>query len=159
MKKWFVIVSSLIVVCILTFCVTVYVIAREPLNSIIEEGESVAKEEFQLKSIEDSYVYNGSQSYTVVIGNTAEEEPRVAFLPMEAEGEMDTRLVDEGISKDEVLDMLYKEDAPSKIVSAKIGYESVGPIWEIIYLDQEKTFNYYYVYFDNGELWRTIPNF
>lgn len=158
MKKWAIIITSLIAVCIITFCVTVYNVARQPLHSEIERGEAKAKEEFQLQTIENSYIYNGTESYTVVIGKTADEESVISFIPASAEGEAQTRKIQDGISKEEVYSMLQEDDNPAKIMSASIGYESVGPVWEIVYLDEENTLNYYYVSFDDGEWWRTIRN-
>ena len=158
MKKWLIIMTSFIAVCVLTLCITIYVVARQPLLTSIEAGETRAKGELQLQTIEESYVYNSTQSYNVVQGITNNEEWIVSFYPVSGDEEPQTRAMDEGITKDEVLAMLYEEDNPSKIMSAKLGYESIGPVWEIIYLDEEKTLNYYYVSFDDGEWWRTIRN-
>jgi len=159
MKKWFFIIVAFVAICLITFSVTVYTMARQPLHETIEQAERIALEDLQYEAVNTSYIYNGSQSYTVVIGSSEENNSIVAFIPLTSEDqEVETRLMDDGVSAEEVLNMLNSEDAPSKILSTKLGYESIGPVWEVVYLDDEEMLNYYYVSFDNGEWWRTIRN-
>ncbi|PPA71236.1 DUF5590 domain-containing protein [Jeotgalibacillus proteolyticus] len=158
MKKRIMIVVLSIFALALIFCVTVYNIAKQPLTSTLEAAEAQVQETVQFEEIEDAYVYNGTEAYTILIGRTDEEDALAAFVPVNPEEEILTRPLSEGISSDEVLSMLYQEDNPSKVLSLKLGYESVGPVWEVVYYDEESTLNYYYVLFDTGEWWRAIRN-
>ncbi|KIL48032.1 cell wall elongation regulator TseB-like domain-containing protein [Jeotgalibacillus campisalis] len=157
MKKWMVLVPALLIVTILIISITIYSIARQPLNASIDQAEAKAREELQFSQIEESYPYNGTKAYSVIQG-TAEDQQMVAFIPKDEEEDPTTRRMEEGISEDEVIAMLNETDEPTKIMSSRLGLESEGPVWEIIYLDNDKMLNYYYVLFDSGEWWRTIRN-
>ncbi|KIL44172.1 DUF5590 domain-containing protein [Jeotgalibacillus soli] len=157
MKKWIVIILSLLTVVVITLFISIYVIARQPLTSSIEEAVVVAQNDLEMQSIDDQYIYNGTNSYVVVTGISRDTEQIVAWIPRD-EGEIVTRQLEDGITQDEVFAMLEQEDSLSKVTSIKLGYESVGPVWEIKYEDQDANLNYYYVLFDTGEWWRTINN-
>ncbi|MGD7045407.1 DUF5590 domain-containing protein [Jeotgalibacillus proteolyticus] len=158
MKKWMVLVPAGLILIILAFSITVYSVARGPLRDSIDQAETKAGDELQLSSIEESYQYNSTKAYTVFVGTDENQDDVIVFVPEDNEEEIVKRKMDEGISEDEAIAMLNQEDAPSKIMSSKLGLESEGPVWEIIYLDEEETLNYYYVLFDSGEWWRTIRN-
>ncbi|TFE03236.1 DUF5590 domain-containing protein [Jeotgalibacillus sp. R-1-5s-1] len=156
MKKWMIILGSCLTV-ILASLVIVFFVARQPLSDQLNRAEEIASSEFGV-TVEESYHFNGSEVYSIVKGTDPEGEQLLVFIPENDELEIETRQLNEGIEEDEVLSMLNAEDEPAKILSSKIGFESVGPVWEIVYKDQEDTLNYYYVKFDDGEWWRTIRN-
>ncbi|WP_227395298.1 cell wall elongation regulator TseB-like domain-containing protein [Jeotgalibacillus aurantiacus] len=156
MKKWILILSSCFAV-FLTTLIILFFIARHPLSDQLNQAEEIARSEFNI-TVEDSYHFNGSEVYSIVKGTDPEGEQLLVFIPENDELEIEMRQLDEGIEEEEVLSMLNAEDEPAKILSSKIGFESVGPVWEIVYKDQEDTLNYYYVKFDDGEWWRTIRN-
>ncbi len=154
MKKWILLLTAVVSVFIICFAL-IYFTANQQVNAELEIAEEAAMAEGM--EVSDSYHYHGSEAYYVVSGNI-EGSNQLFFYPENSELEAVTVPFDDGISEDQAIEMLYADDEPGKILSSKIGMESVGPVWEIVYEDQDELLNYYYVEFETGEWWRTIRN-
>lgn len=154
MKKWILLLSAVVAVFIICFAL-IFFTAKQQVNSELEIAEEAARSAGM--EVSESYHYHGSEAYYVVSGNVEGSE-QLFFYP--ENDELETVLIpfEDGISEEQVLEMLYSDDAPQKILSSKIGMESVGPIWEIVYEDEDELLNYYYVKFESGDWWRTIRN-
>ncbi|AJD91274.1 hypothetical protein JMA_19570 [Jeotgalibacillus malaysiensis] len=154
MKKWILLLTAVVLVFIICF-VLIYFTAKQQVNSELEVAEEAAEAEGM--NISDSYHYHGSEAYYVVTG-TIDGEEQLYFYP--ENNELDTVLipVEGGVQEQQVIEMLNEDDQPQKILSSKIGMESVGPVWEVIYRDEDELLNYYYVKFESGDWWRTIRN-
>ncbi|MDZ5711983.1 hypothetical protein [Jeotgalibacillus haloalkalitolerans] len=154
MKKWILLLSAVITVFIICF-VLIYSTARQQVNAELEIAEEAARA--QGMEVTDSYHYHGSEVYYIVTGDM-EGSNQLFFYPENTELDSVVIPVEDGISEEQALDMLYNDDEPQKILSSKIGMESVGPVWEIVYEDEDDLLNYYYVKFESGDWWRTIRN-
>lgn len=154
MKKWILLLSAVVSVFIICFAL-IYFTANKQVNAELEIAEEAAKSEGM--EVSDSYHYHGSEAYFIVSGSIEGTE-QLFFYPENNELDSVTVSFDAGISEEQAIEMLYAADEPSKILSSKIGMESVGPVWEIVYEDQDELLNYYYVKFESGDWWRTIRN-
>lgn len=45
-----------------------------------------------------------------------------------------------------------------KSFTQKLGYEEVGPVWEITYTNSDDKLNYVYIIFEDGQWWKRILN-
>jgi uncharacterized protein YpmB len=103
----------------------------------------------QLK-ITDVSFYNGNKSYTIIYG-MIDQQKRMVCVPTDRKD--DVIMIDptKGISADQAIDKLLQDRNPSVIKSVNIGIEQNVPIWEIVYLDKENRYSYYYVTFKDGQ--------
>ncbi|TFE03058.1 hypothetical protein [Jeotgalibacillus salarius] len=154
MKKWMILIGTVIAVFITCF-ILIFMTAKQQINSDLQKAEAAAETEGL--NVQNSYHYHGSEVYYVVEG-TLEGKDQLFFFPENQEIEPVMIDADSGISESQVLEMLNDDDQPHKILSSKIGMEPVGPVWEIVYKDEDELLNYYYVKFDSGDWWRTIRN-
>ncbi|NQD64520.1 DUF5590 domain-containing protein [Bacillus haikouensis] len=157
MKKWISIIMAAAVIVICTASVLLYQTARAPVEEEFEQASKRVLEETPIKEIEKASNYHGAKAYTVVIGKDRNKEKMVAFVP-EKKGEIIVKKWADGISKEQAINKLNDEKNPEEILSVRIGHESVGPVWEITYLDSQKNLNYFYMLFSNGEWWKKIEN-
>ncbi|MGM0751228.1 MAG: DUF5590 domain-containing protein [Bacillota bacterium] len=157
MKKWIKIIALLFIVLGITASIVLYQVSRNPLNNQAEKALDRVKTETAIVDVESTSFYNGSKSYVVVTGKDDQNEKLVAWVPNK-KGEIIEKKWADGISKEEAINKLNDEKQPKELLSVRLGYESVGPVWEITYLDQQDNLNYFYLLFSTGEWWRKIEN-
>ena len=115
------------------------------------------EDETAIVKVENTSFYNGSKSYVVVTGENEQKEKMVAWVP-DKKGKIIEKKWANGITKDQAINKLNDEKKPKELLSVRLGYETVGPVWEMTYLDQQDNLNYYYLLFSTGEWWRKIEN-
>ncbi|PFA70063.1 peptidase [Bacillus sp. AFS015802] len=157
MKKWITIIVSLIIVIGITLSVLLYQFSRNPLDHQAEKALKRVEDETSIVNVQDTSIYNGSKSYVVVTGENEQNEKLVAWVPNQ-KGKIIEKKWADGITKDQAVNKLKDEKKPKELLSVRLGYESVGPVWEMTYLDQQDNLNYYYLLFSTGEWWRKIEN-
>lgn len=157
MKKWITIILIAFVLIGGTSAFLIYKNSRSPLHKQSEAAIDRVKEETGITKIEDTSFYNGTKAYSVIIGKDDGGKKKVAWVP-EGKGKIIERDWDGGISKEEAVNKLRSEIEPKELLSIRLGYESVGPVWEITYLDDQEQLNYFYMLFSNGEWWKKIEN-
>jgi uncharacterized protein YpmB len=157
MKKWISIIISAAVIVIGSASVLLYQTARAPVKEEIDQASKRVMDETPIKKIEKASIYHGAKAYTVVIGKDGNKEKMVAFVPGK-KGEIIVKKWADGISEEQAINKLNDEKNPEEILSVRLGHESVGPVWEITYLDSQKNLNYFYLLFSNGEWWKKIEN-
>ncbi|MEI2665668.1 cell wall elongation regulator TseB-like domain-containing protein [Rossellomorea sp. LJF3] len=157
MKKWITIIVLLFLVIGISASVLVYQISRNPLDHQRDLALKRVRDETAIVKVEDTSFYNGSKSYVVVTGQNEQREKLVAWVP-DKKGKIIEKKWANGITKDQAINKLNDEKKPKELLSVRLGYESVGPVWEMTYLDQQDNLNYYYLLFSTGEWWRKIEN-
>jgi uncharacterized protein YpmB len=157
MKKWISIIIAAAILVIGTASVILYQSARAPVEEEIDQASKRVLDETPIKEIDQANIYHGANAYTVVIGKDGDNEKMVAFVP-EKKGKIIVKQWADGISKEQAINKLNDEKNPDEILSVRLGHESVGPVWEITYLDNQKNLNYFYLLFSNGEWWKKIEN-
>ncbi|MBS4194475.1 cell wall elongation regulator TseB-like domain-containing protein [Lederbergia citri] len=156
MKKWFLIILPLII--IIAASIYVYRDARAPLLKAEQYAEKRAKIEAKLVSNDEFFVYHGTKTYYVIIGQNQEDVKTIVWVPEKNNDKIVIKKASDGISEDEAISKLIKEENPKKILGARLGMEKKLPVWELSYLDQNSKLNYYYIHFDTGKWWRKIEN-
>ncbi|KPL59802.1 cell wall elongation regulator TseB-like domain-containing protein [Rossellomorea vietnamensis] len=157
MKKWITIIVLLFIVIGISASVLLYQVSRNPLDHQRDLALKRVKDETAIVKVEDTSFYNGSKSYVVVTGENEQREKLVAWVPNKKGKIIDKKWAN-GITKDQAINKLNDEKEPKELLSVRLGYESVGPVWEMTYLDQQDNLNYYYLLFSSGEWWRKIEN-
>lgn len=157
MKKWISIIALLFIVLGITASVVLYQVSRNPLDNQAEKALNRVKAETAIVEVENTSFYNGSKSYVVVTGKDDQNKKLVAWVPNK-KGKIIEKKWADGISKEQAINKLNEEKQPKELLSVRLGYESVGPVWEITYLDQQDNLNYFYLLFSTGEWWRKIEN-
>ncbi|CAH0345514.1 DUF5590 domain-containing protein [Bacillus sp. CECT 9360] len=150
MKKWLII-SAIVVLLIFGIAAGSYITALGPKNDAKREAFQSAKEESGLITMDEFYIYNGLDSYHVVIGDTEAGEKKIVWLPNDNKNEPVTENYKDGIPKQEIQQLAEKKLNPEKIISIKPGLENSTPLWEVTYLDESKRYNYAYYDFKTGE--------
>jgi uncharacterized protein YpmB len=156
MKKtiFFTVLATILVIGAL---IAVFLNARSPVNDRAEVALQRAETETDIASTEDVSLYNGKKSYVVITGENTSGEKVIVWVPEKKE-EIIVKKWADGISKEAAINKLKGENDVNEILSVKLGMESVGPVWEMTYLDDNEHLNYYYLLFETGEWWRKIEN-
>ncbi|MFZ3588691.1 PepSY domain-containing protein [Bacillus sp. DJP31] len=149
MKKW---IFLLIVIVLLTILVGIntYKNAFDYQREQTKKATLVAMKTEPDLEISEVAFYNGTSSYTIIYGEINHNK-RIVCVPT---NELEKVIVvnpDKGISKEEALKQLQQEQNPLEIKSVNLGIEQNIPIWEIVYLDQNNRYSYYYVTFKDGQ--------
>jgi uncharacterized protein YpmB len=157
MKKWITIILVAAVIVMGTASVLLYQTARGPVEEEFDQASKRVLDETSMKEIEKTTMYHGAKAYTVITGKDDNNEKVVAFVPEKKE-EIIVKKWADGTSKEQAINKLKDEKQPDEILSVRLGHESVGPVWEITYLDKQRNLNYFYLLFSNGEWWKKIEN-
>ncbi|MBS4217332.1 DUF5590 domain-containing protein [Bacillus sp. FJAT-49711] len=157
MKKWTLILLPFIIL-IIFGSLYVYKKAREPLLSAEQYAENRAKAEAELVSNDKFFVYHGTKTYYVIMGDNQEGIETIVWIPEKKDEDIIIKKASEGISENEAVSKLVNEEKPKKILGTRLGMEKNLPVWELSYLDQNSKLNYYYIHFDTGKWWRKIEN-
>mgnify|MGYP000906751595 CR=1 FL=1 len=156
MKKWIIIIS----ICVLALifgAIKFYMSALEPVKTAEERAVSIAKEEADITTVEEFYVYYGEEAYAIVQGKDKNGTRWIVWVP-DKKGNVITRKASSGITKQEAIDKLLEEKNPNEIISVKLGMENKRPLWEIHYGANGNSLNYFYVDFKTGEWLKKIEN-
>lgn len=158
-KRWllFIVIFTISLTAILS--ILIYTQAREPFKEALTSAESYTLKNNLLETIDESYVYNSTDSYQTIIGNTKDGAKKAFFIPLKANEEPIMEVsFEEGISKEEAISIVLDGEQESKVLHAKLGVEEVGPVWEITFVNSKDNLNYVYLLFDNGDWWKRISN-
>lgn len=157
MYKW-IITTSILFLMIAGASIAVYSKARAPIKNFQEKAETRAKSEAGIVSIDQFYLYNGTETYYVIIGKQKDEKQIVVWIPEDKKKPILIKDMADGISEQEALNKLFSEENPSEILGVRLGMEKDLAVWELSYLDSKANLNYYYVHFETGKWWRKIEN-
>jgi uncharacterized protein YpmB len=150
LKKWL-IVSAIIVFLIIGVVAGAYIHALGPKKDAEKKAFQSAKKESEIVTMHEFYIYNGKDSYNIVIGDTKDGKKKVVWLPNDRKKKTVTVNYSEGKSRQEIQQKAEKELQQKKIISIKPGMESGIPLWEVTYLDESGRYNYAYYDFKTGE--------
>lgn len=159
MKNWLKFIAVFILSLSIIITILIFWNANKPFNKIEEQAEKLALESNVLSRVTESYVYNGSKPYITVFGEDENGEKKAVFVPISLEEDaIQEVMLKEGITEKQALALASKEKNIKKILHTKLGYESVGPVWEITYMNDSDNINYVYIMFEDGQWWKRILN-
>ena len=149
-----------IVIVIIGCGISIYLHGHKPkFHEARQKAVKRSRETAGIVSVDQFYLYNGSKTYYTVVGTGKNTKRKSFLIPDDKKEEIIGRNWADGISKKHALNKLREEKHQRKCYAVRLGYESVGPVWEISYLDDRHDLNYFYHRcFKTGEWWRKIEN-
>ena len=150
LKKWLII-ASVLILCFIGFVVGANVKGMQPKNKAADAAFEVAKAEVDMKTVDDFYLYNGLESYSVVIGTTNGGQKMIVWIPENDKKQIVTMNAASGKTKEDILSMVEKNINAENIISIKLGMENNVPLWEVTYKNNAGKYNYDYYDFKTGE--------
>lgn len=115
------------------------------------EAFNKAKQEGELVTMDSFYMYNGEETFSVVVGENADREKMAVWIPEDDKQKIKVEKYSDGKSKEEIRKIVVKEHAPEEIISIKLGMERNVALWEVTYIDKANRYNYDYYDFKTGE--------
>lgn len=122
---------------------------KEPIRQAEEEALTYLKEHIELKEINQTDFYHGTESFYVFQGIDEVGAELIIWIPSTLDGYF-MKSKAEGISFDDALQFTKQELNPKQLISIKLGMENKVPLYEIIYKDQQDRFSYYFISFKDG---------
>lgn len=160
MKNWLKFLAIFFVCLALVIVALIGWSAYSPFRSIEQQAEDAVINNKQLKTIDQSYVYNGSASYVTVIGKDSKNRKKAIFV---LQSEVDKKglvlKMKNGISEKKAIDIAKQKDPDMKrILHTKLGLEKPGAVWEVTYKTKDDKLNYVYITYTSGKSWKRITD-
>ncbi|WP_223702010.1 cell wall elongation regulator TseB-like domain-containing protein [Sutcliffiella deserti] len=155
MKKWMLIILTIVIIIIIWQLVAIYQTAMSPIRENEKEVSQIAQQQKGLHTITNFYNYNGTSSYTIIVGLNEDNEEHILWFNDKKEIVL-SKPAKEGIAKEDVLNFLDTDRTPKKIISVSLAMEDEEPLWEIKFKDENDRYNLYYIEFENGVYYQRI---
>ncbi len=148
MKKW--LTFSLAICLVITILATAfaYHVVRSPINEGFQKARSFSYD-IGMNEIAAIDYYFGTEAYYVVEGLDENGEEAILWI-REDFSFYDLARKADGITREEALSILEREEQFETVKSIKLGYERGLPIYEIVYETLDERLGYYYVTFTDG---------
>ncbi|MCC5895811.1 MAG: DUF5590 domain-containing protein [Alkalibacterium sp.] len=114
-------------------------------------------ERTSLSQVDDFYWYNGTETYLTITGQNADGIER-HYIVQQSGGQITSLSAENGLSKQEAIQLTREARQPDKILNARIGMIDDRPIWEVSYRNDNDRLGYYVIDLRTGEWIRTIDN-
>lgn len=132
-----------------------YKAAIDPKAESEQKAVEAAKDAANLTDISRVDTYYGTKTYYVIMGSNRKKEKQIVWVP-EKKGKIIIKKQKAGITESEARKITMEEKNPRRILASTPGIEGGVPIWEIKYVDQDNRYCFYYLYYKNGKLKRSI---
>lgn len=159
MKNWIIFGVTFSASLVIVLIVGILWITASPFLDVQKKAEQLAISTDRLVEVEESYVYNGKSPYVTVFGKDEDGEEKALFIPINMKEEfIQTVSIADGVTAEQALSALNDEASVKEILHTKLGFEEVGAVWEITYINKQNTLNYEYILFEDGQWWKRILN-
>lgn len=160
MKNWLKFLAIFFVCLALVIVTMIGWSAYSPFRSIEHQAEDAVINNKQLKTIDQSYVYNGSASYVTVIGKDSKNNKKAIFVLQNAVDDKGLVLkMKDGITAEKAVEIAKEKDPDMKrVLHTKLGLEKPGAVWEITYKTKDDKLNYVYITYTSGKWWKRITD-
>ncbi|MBB6452236.1 uncharacterized protein YpmB [Salirhabdus euzebyi] len=132
---------------------TVYQTAMDTKQETFASSETRAIQQTPLVKVTDTKRFNGEAAYDIVYGQTKENEPGYAFIPLQDDIEIIFTLEEEGLSENEMVSKWKADCADCDLMSVVPGIDKGRLLWEIIYKNNQGRIVYEYYLYSNGNLY------
>lgn len=159
MKNWIIFGVTFVASLVVVITVLVLWVAASPFSDIKKQAEQLVLDTNKISSVTDSYVYNGNNPYVTVFGVDENGVDKALFVPINLDEKLIQEInVDDGITKEQALSVLNDEAQVKEVLHTKLGFEEVGAVWEITYVNESNNLSYVYILFEDGQWWKRILN-
>ncbi|TMW73561.1 cell wall elongation regulator TseB-like domain-containing protein [Alteribacter natronophilus] len=161
MKGWIITAAAVIIAVSAAVFYYVYHSAAASQTEWHEEAMEYAVNQGLITQIEDTRYYYGRSAYSIFSGeNESGEavyvwvEQRTDISGAEEDEEWEPRTAvrarNEGISRSEAEEIAVRELELSEFKQVRLGMVGETPVYEIVYIDQEDRYSFYYLSYDDG---------
>ncbi len=119
-----------------------------PLKTVQQQAVDFAQEQYNIQAVISIDFFHGETAYHVIRA-TIEGEEKIIWISEDFD-QTTIRNASEGITEGQVREIVETELKPEKIVSIKLGMENEIPLYEVVYVDQQNQYSFYYLTFKNG---------
>lgn len=148
MKKWILVSIGFVLLIGVTIFISFVVHLNGVVGDIQAQGESLAKNT-PITKVDEVDVYYGKEQCIVVQGKDAKGNFLMAwFINGKSEVDDAKKLV----TKKNVVDTLKKSNSNIEILHVTPGKEGTQKFWEVVFLDKNEKYNYYYIDMYTGKL-------
>ena len=127
-------------------------------NDAKKNAEEIARDIGDMTEVDDFYLYNGNETWSVITGKTAEGKKIGVWVPEDKKKKSQVIALSEGVSENEAITIVKEKKNVKEIISAHLGMENNQPLWEITYKNDKDLYGYYYLDFKTGDLIRNYDN-
>ncbi|UFJ42738.1 DUF5590 domain-containing protein [Brevibacillus humidisoli] len=120
-------------------------------NNFDEQARQWAFERTTITQIDEISEYRGKSSYAVVIGKNKVGTPVIAWMTKD---DVVFDVLHGTVPKKNVQEAVMKSHPNAVIKHIVPGIDGEKRFWEVLYIDEEKRYNYVYYDFHTGELLR-----
>ena len=151
---------SLVIIILISivFLIQAIYAGDSPKKEARKNAEEIARDLGKMTEVDDFYLYNGNEAWSVVTGKTEDGKKIGVFVPDDKKKKSQVIELSEGISEDKAIAIVKAKKNVNKIISAHLGMENNQALWEITYKNDKDLYGYYYLNFKTGDLIRNYDN-
>ncbi|WP_184664034.1 DUF5590 domain-containing protein [Texcoconibacillus texcoconensis] len=154
MKKWLI---TIAVSFLTIFAASGYWLYNDVTGSVpqVEGAKQLVYDETTVTSITERERYHGEKAFDVFYGYDDNGEEQIVWVKESEDEDKDTQIVQrreaDGWSKAEVQEHVESELAVQELKDIRLGMIQTTPVYEVIYIDDQGRFSYYYLRFSDGQ--------
>lgn len=159
MLNWIKFISAFLLALVLVIVTAISWTAYKPIGKVKNIAEERVLATKQIDQIYDVQPHNGDDSIVTVTGKNAKNDNVAVFVTLDEEQEKydEVKLAD-GISAEEAMDLVKKDQDVKKVMHVLLGLEEGDPVWEVAFKNKSGKLNYVYLHFKDGEWSKKILN-
>lgn len=158
MLKWSKFIAVLIAGLFLVTAAAALMKANQPFSKVKKAALEVVQKEQALETIEDIDIFHGDVSIISVFGTDKEGSSKIVIVD-EASAKIITAVAaDKGISKSQAVDFAKADERFKEMHHVTLGLIGQKLVWEVSYIRQNGSLNYFYLNFADGVLNKRIVN-
>ncbi len=157
MKQWVIFIVGFLSFLAVALMIIVLVAGNKPFTEVEQQAIDRVKSDNLLTEVKQAYVYTSSQTAVTVIGTDAGGNLKAVFVPV-SEGETRELVMENAINAKQARGVAFEGMAVKEVLHTKLGLEKDGPVWEVVFINEDGKLNYVYVLADDGTKWKEILN-
>lgn len=157
MKQWIIFIVGFLSFLAVALMLVVLVAGNKPFTEVEQQAIDRVKSENLLTEVKQAYVYNSGQTAVTVIGEDAAGQLKAVFVPV-GKGEMRELMLEKAIAAEQARTEALSGMDVKKVLHTRLGLEKDGPVWEVVFIDEDGQLNYVYILAADGTKWKQILN-
>ncbi|GCF92915.1 peptidase [Enterococcus florum] len=124
--------------------------ANQPRQQAKNEAIQIAKQQTNLKTVENFYWFNREKTYFTVVGQDAEGKELAVIIP-KSDQQIHVVKLSEGLSEKSARDRVSQEQPDLSIKQAALGLFEDQAVWEVTGKAANGSIEYYLLSFKDGQ--------
>lgn len=156
--NWIKFITVFLVALTFVIVITIFYSASRPLVAATSTATDAALASKEIVSVASVQPYNGTVPLLTVFGNNPDGEAIALFVNEEMDGNYESVKLSDGITAKDAVQTVEKELKVTDVLHVALGIEEDGPVWEVVFTNEQDKLNYVYVRFENGQWSKRILN-